>query len=224
LSFHAYFHVSDIYEILNVGSALGRGCGPLLIKRQNDTIGLENNPKILVPGIQTTANLLLQIYLVNKYFPIPIRYDKVIPLLLEKKEDLGVIIHEERFTFEKRGLEKIIDLGEFWETKTGLPIPLGCIAARRDLSEEIKLEFQESLSKSLAMAYEFPEKAKSYILENSQEKDLSVVQSHIDLYVNEYTKDLGKEGKSAIQTLYETWLELNPEQLKSKKDIFLKVS
>ncbi|MDX1957284.1 MAG: 1,4-dihydroxy-6-naphthoate synthase [Leptospiraceae bacterium] len=218
LSFHAYFHVADQYQILDVGSALGRGCGPIWITLDSTNIPVKQK-EILVPGIFTTANLLLQIYLSNQYTPIAIRYDKVIPELLVNRYESGVIIHEERFTYVKKGLKKIQDLGEFWENLTGLPIPLGCIVARRDLPPKLKDEFVKSLSQSLKLAYSFPEKTKEYILQNSQEKDLGVVESHIQLYVNEYTQSLGEEGKKAIERLYLEWLKNNPSQ-KRVDDIF----
>jgi 1,4-dihydroxy-6-naphthoate synthase len=208
LSFHAYFHVSDKYQLLNSGSALGRGCGPLLIKKKGKDISKSKGNKILVPGILTTANLLLNVYKGKDFQAIPVRYDLIIPKLLNDEFDLGVIIHEERFTYEARGLEKIIDLGDFWEGLTSAPIPLGCIAIKKDIKDSLKKEFDECLQRSLALAYQFPQKTKSYIIENSQDKDENVVQSHIDLYVNEFTKDLGLEGKRAIKILYNKAKEL----------------
>lgn len=122
---------------------------------------------------------------------------------MKEEYDLGVIIHEERFTYEDKGLEKVQDLGEFWEEKTGLPIPLGAIAIRRDIDDSIKTDFDLNLRKSLDMAYSNPKIPHEYILHHSQDKNLEVVQSHIDLYVNSFTKDIGEEGKKAVTKLFE---------------------
>jgi len=198
LSFFACFHVLENYILLNTGSALGRGCGPILVKKQGKKLSNANNKKILVPGLWTTANLLLNLYLQSNFEPIPVRYDLIINKLLNEEYELGVIIHEERFTYEKRGLEKVQDLGEFWEEKTSLPIPLGAIAIKRNLPEEIKAEFELTLRKSLDMAYANPKIPHDYIIKHSQEKDLQVVQNHIDLYVNQYTREIGEDGKQAV--------------------------
>ncbi len=203
LSFFAYFHVIEGYALLNSGSALGRGCGPLLVKKKGKDLKKINGEKILVPGLKTTANLLLNIYLQKDFQPISLRYDLIMDKILRDEFDLGVIIHEERFTYEERGLEKVIDLGDFWESLTGKPIPLGAIAVKRSLDIDLQKEFDRSLKKSLALAYQFPEKTRNYILENSQVKDETVVKSHIDLYVNEFTKDIGDEGKDAVYALLE---------------------
>ena len=203
LSFFAYFHVMDGYTLLNSGSALGRGCGPLLVKKKGKNLKKIKGEKILVPGLKTTANLLLNVYLDKNFQPEPIRYDLIMDKILLEEFDLGVIIHEERFTYEERGLEKVIDLGDYWESLTGKAIPLGAIAIKRSIDNGLQKEFDLSLKKSLYLAYQFPEKTRKYILENSQVKDEEVVKSHIDLYVNDFTKDLGQEGKEAVSALWE---------------------
>lgn len=221
LSFHAYFHVMQNYALLNCGAALGRGCGPLLIKKKGKKINRVKGEKILVPGLKTTANLLLSLYLNGNYEPVPVRYDFVMKKLLSEEFDLGVIIHEERFTYEEAGLEKIEDLGDWWESLTGKPIPLGAIAVRRNLSPDLAIDFDRSLLKSLNLAYENPEKAKKYILDNAQAKDEKVVNSHIDLYVNEFTKDIGTEGKEAVQTLLEKAIQTGAIQQKGNLNLFI---
>lgn len=222
LSFFAFFHFINHYTLLNSGSALGHGCGPILVKKKNKKIGKLNEEKILVPGILTTANLLLQIYLKQKLNTTPIRYDLIMQKILDDEFNLGVIIHEERFTFEEKGLEKVVDLGEFWESYSNKPIPLGAIAIQKKIPNEMKIEFDNSLKKSLELGYKFPEKAKNYILENSQVKDLKIVNSHIELYVNEYTKDLGKIGKDAVLFLFEESMRQGLIQnQKNLEDIFL---
>lgn len=222
LSFFAYFHFIKNYTLLNSGSALGFGCGPILIKKKNKKIGKLQDEKILVPGLLTTANLLLQIYLKQKIDVTPIRYDLIMNKILSDEFNLGVIIHEERFTYQEKGLEKVVDLGEFWEEFSGKPIPLGAIAIQKEIDRDLKLEFDNSLKKSLELAYQFPEKTKNYILENSQVKDLKIVNSHIQLYVNEFTKDLGEKGKNSVIFLYEQAKKLNLIQTNFKEeDIFL---
>ncbi|MBK6604028.1 MAG: 1,4-dihydroxy-6-naphthoate synthase [Leptospiraceae bacterium] len=203
LSFFAYFHVIEGYLLLNSGSALGRGCGPLLVKKKGKDLQKVKGEKILVPGLKTTANLLLNVYLQKDFLPTPLRYDLIMDKILSEEFDLGVIIHEERFTYEERGLEKVVDLGDYWESLTGKPIPLGAIAVKRTTDIDLQKEFDKSLRKSLELAYQFPEKTRKYILENSQVKDEAVVKSHIDLYVNEFTADIGDEGKDAVYALLE---------------------
>ncbi|BDA80738.1 1,4-dihydroxy-6-naphtoate synthase [Leptospira kobayashii] len=203
ISFAAYFSVIDKYILLETGSALGRGCGPLVVRKKGNKTELKEGSSILVPGQLTTANLLLSLYTNGTQVSKPLRYDKIIPSLLSGEADLGVIIHEERFTYEARGLEKVIDLGEWWETYTGSPIPLGAIAIRRDIPKEDAFLFQDRLRDSLKMAYTEPKEMFDYIRENSQNKEDAVIRSHIDLYVNEYTKALGNEGHKAITSLYE---------------------
>lgn len=203
LSFFAYFHVIEGYSLLNSGSALGRGCGPLLVKKKGKDLQKVKGEKILVPGLKTTANLLLNVYLQKDFQPTALRYDLIMDKILSEEFDLGVIIHEERFTYEERGLEKVVDLGDYWESLTGKPIPLGAIAVKRTRDIDLQKEFDKSLRKSLELAYQFPEKTRNYILENSQVKDENVVKSHIDLYVNEFTKDIGDEGKDAVYALLE---------------------
>lgn len=201
LSFAAWFHVIDKYILLNSGSALGRGCGPILVKKKGKKVQL-NNSKIAIPGKYTTANLLLNLFLKGKLQPIAMRYDKIIESVVKEEFDFGVIIHEERFTYKAKGLEPVKDLGEFWESETGMPIPLGAIAIRRDIAFDLQKDFENALAKSISLAYTDVENPFHYILKHSQNKSNDIVQKHIDLYVNEFTKDLGKEGRGAINLLY----------------------
>ncbi|MCW7467354.1 menaquinone biosynthesis protein [Leptospira levettii] len=207
LSFAAFFHIIDKYILLETGSALGRGCGPLLVRKKNTNTNLENCQSLYIPGQLTTANLLLSLYTNGTHKPTALRYDEIIPKLLTEKNSLGVIIHEERFTYEERGLEKVVDLGEWWESSTGYPIPLGAIAIRRDIPREEALKFQSELQKSLKDAYQEPKEMMDYIKENSQNKEDSVIKAHINLYVNEFTKSLGKEGHDAVAYLFQRAIE-----------------
>jgi 1,4-dihydroxy-6-naphthoate synthase len=210
LSFAAYFQVADQYEILDSGAALGRGCGPLLIRRKGTDFTIGTAKSILSPGKMTTANLLLQLYSGKKSLPLLYRrYDKVIHELAKGSADLGVIIHEERFTYQDFGLEIVADLGQWWEESTTQAIPLGCIAIKRNLGKKRKEQIDQLVKKSLQMSWQDPSLAQEYILENSQNKNLKVVQSHIDLYVNEFSESLGKEGKAAILELESRYKKLS---------------
>ncbi|ABZ95829.1 Conserved hypothetical protein [Leptospira biflexa serovar Patoc strain 'Patoc 1 (Ames)'] len=203
LSFAAFFQIIDKYILLETGSALGRGCGPLLVRKKNANANLDNYKNLYIPGQLTTANLLLSLYSNGTHIPTAIRYDQIIPKLLTEENSLGVIIHEERFTYEERGLEKVVDLGEWWESSTGYPIPLGAIAIRRDIPREEALKFQKELQNSLTNAYKEPKEMMDYIRENSQNKEEAVIRAHINLYVNEFTKSLGKEGHDAVAYLFQ---------------------
>lgn len=210
LSFAAYFPVQDNYDILESGSALGRGCGPLLIRKKGSQTNLANARNILIPGRMTTANLLLHLYASSqseslKGRLIPVRYDQVIPKLDRGEGDLGVIIHEERFTYNSLGMESVADLGEWWESTTGHPIPLGCIAVHKRLGGDWKRKIDLSLKRSLEKAWNNPEIPRDYILANSQNKNIDVVESHIRLYVNNFTYALGDVGVAAISELRRRW-------------------
>lgn len=221
LSFAAYFMVMDKYILLETGSALGKGCGPLLVRKKGSSVTLGTAKKVYVPGLKTTANLLLSLFSKSTYEPTPKRYDEIIPSLLTDPSSVGVIIHEERFTFEERGLELIMDLGEEWEKDTGHLIPLGAIAIRRDIPKDAALRFQSKLRQSLEMAYGEPKDMMDYIIENSQNKDLAVIKSHIGLYVNEYTQNLGSEGHKAIELLLERAIEAGFVKSPPKLPLFL---
>jgi 1,4-dihydroxy-6-naphthoate synthase len=201
ISFAAYFSVIDKYILLETGSALGRGCGPLVVRKKGSNARLTSGQSILVPGMLTTANLLLNLYTNGSQKSTAIRYDQIIPKIISGESELGVIIHEERFTFEGHGLEKVVDLGEWWESETGYPIPLGAIAIRRDVPRQLAISFQDGLRASLDLAYKEPDAMYRYIKENSQNKEDAVIRAHIDLYVNDYTKSLGEEGHNAIEYL-----------------------
>jgi predicted solute-binding protein len=202
LSFAGYFFCADRYVLLRSGGALGRGVGPILVQKKGQPKDWVGGSTVLIPGLRTTANLLLSLYTKNNYNPIPLRYDQILPSVLAGEARYGIVIHEERFTYEKLGLEKVKDLGEFWEEETGMPIPLGAIAGLRSLEKETLMDFEKKIQKSIQTAYEFPIDAKSYIKDNSQNKEDSIIQSHIDTYVNEFSIQMGLEGMRAVQELY----------------------
>lgn len=211
LSFHAYGYVSDGYILLNSGSALGRGCGPLVISKTNPgSSNLDTTQmSVAIPGKYTTANFLFSLVYPNVRDKQELVFSEIEDAVLNENVDLGVIIHENRFTFEQRGLFKVIDLGEYWEKETQSPIPLGGIVVKRDMDKDIQLKVDRILRKSVEYAQENPGSSKEYVKALSQEMDEQVMEQHIALYVNEYSVDLGVEGRTAISTLFDKAAELN---------------
>ena len=201
LSFHALGHVLDRYQLLDAGAALGRGCGPLLItgKRQDRHI---RDWRIAIPGAYTTAALLLRLFCPDCRHLKVLRFDQIMGAIASGEVDAGVIIHESRFTYQQHGLQCVQDLGAWWEETTGLPIPLGCIAASRSLSPEVCAAISEAIQDSIAWADTHPEAGWAYIHNHARELEPEVIRSHITLYVNQFSVRLGEEGRSAIQELF----------------------
>lgn len=202
LSYAALGHLRDDYALLRSGGALGRGCGPLIVAKSGfDTERLATVP-VAVPGLWTTARALLGIYLGAPGDVMPLPFDQIMPAVQRGDVEAGVIIHEGRFTYEQFGLVNIVDLGEWWESKTGLPIPLGCIAARRSLGPEIARAVETAIRESVRFAFANPWAADAYIRRYAQEMELSVIRRHIDLYVNDFSVDIGTEGETAVLRLF----------------------
>ncbi len=203
LSFAALGHLQETYGLLRSGAALGRGCGPLIVARPGfDPDRLPSVP-IAVPGLQTTANLLLGLYLAEPPRAVPMTFDKIMPAVARGEFEAGVIIHEGRFTYSGYGLESLVDLGRWWEEETGLPIPLGGIAVRRDLGTDIARRAEAAVRDSVRFGFDHPEAAAGYIRRHAREMAGSVIQQHIDLYVNDFSLDLGKEGEAAVAALFD---------------------
>jgi len=206
LSYHAFAYLADKYQLLRSGSALGKNCGPILISKEpisNDvTLSEGEGLKIAIPGKYTTANFLLSIAFPEAKNKIEMVFSEIENAVLSGKVDAGLIIHENRFTYESKGLKKLMDLGEFWETKTGLHIPLGGIAIRKSLPAGIKLKVEQLIRKSIAYAFANPDASKEYVRCHSQELEEHVIKSHIDLYVNSYSVNLGAEGERAVRAMY----------------------
>jgi 1,4-dihydroxy-6-naphthoate synthase len=203
LSFHALAHVLDNYVLLRSGAALGRGCRPLLIARPGQEPGDLSKVKVAVPGRHTTAHLLLALHLGRPPQVAPMLFSEIMPAVARGEYDAGLIIHEGRFTYDRLGLKSLVDLGQWWEAETGLPIPLGCIAARRDLGRDLGLALEKAMAGSVAQAWADPEASKEYVLAHSQEMEAGVVDQHIGLYVNSFTRDLGAEGLRAVEYMLE---------------------
>jgi 1,4-dihydroxy-6-naphthoate synthase len=206
LSFHAFAHVSDKYVLLDAGSALGFGVGPLLISKTAYTSEeVKNQPSLSVgiPGTYTTANFLLGIAFPELQHKKELVFSAIEESLLNEELYLGVIIHENRFTYAQKGLHKVMDLGDYWEQQTGMPIPLGGIMMKRNIDVETQLTVNRLIRKSVEFAFENPEASSDFVRQHAQELDESVRKQHIDLYVNKYSVDLGDLGKKAIRVLFE---------------------
>ncbi|MEN8198510.1 MAG: 1,4-dihydroxy-6-naphthoate synthase [Thermodesulfobacteriota bacterium] len=199
LSFHALGHVLDEYCVLSAGSALGRGCGPLLVALPGFEPSSLATAKVAIPGRLTTANMLFRMYSPLTSNLVELRFDEIMAAVESGEVDAGVIIHESRFTYGEQGLICLQDLGKWWEELAGHPIPLGCIAARRSLGEERIRRIDHAIYQSIVWADAHPHQCLDYIRENAQEMDAQVMQNHIGLYVNDYSKRLGEAGMAAIE-------------------------
>jgi len=202
ISYHAYAYIADSYLLLNSGSALGFKNGPLLVSRYKIFPDEIDNVKIAIPGFHTTANLLLSIAYPGHKNKKEYLFSDIEEVVLSGEMDAGLIIHENRFTYRQKGLKKVADMGEFWETKTGMAIPLGGIVVNRKLPAEIRSKVDRIMKRSVEYAFENPKASYPFVKHHAQAMDDSVMMSHIGLYVNDFTRDLGIDGKKAIETLY----------------------
>ncbi len=206
LSFHAFAHVSDKYVLLDAGSAFGFGVGPLLISKTAYTpkeVKSQPSLSVGIPGTFTTANFLLGIAFPELQHKKELVFSAIEESLLNEELNLGVIIHENRFTYVQKGLHKVMDLGDYWEQETGMPIPLGGIVIKRNIDTETQHTVNRLIRKSVEYAFEHPEASSDFVRQHAQELDESVRKQHIDLYVNKYSIDLGDLGKKAIRVFFE---------------------
>jgi len=205
LSYHAYAYCARDYILLDAGSALGRNCGPLLISKRPIAIDEVERGQltIAIPGRYTTANLLLGLAFPAARRTTELVFSDIEAAVLDGRFDAGLIIHENRFTYAAKGLRKIVDLGEFWEGKTGAPIPLGGIVIRRSLPDEVQHAVNRVLRRSVEFAFAHRDASLPFVREHAQEMSEAVMYQHIDLYVNEYSVDLGVEGRGAVELLFE---------------------
>lgn len=223
LSFPAYFKSLNKYILLHSGSALGKGVGPLLISnKKQDTKNVEGN-SIAIPGLNTTANMLLSFAFPKAKNKISVLFSEIEDTVISGKTELGVIIHENRFTYQQKGLHKVVDLGEYWEEKMKAPIPLGGIAVRRKMNIEIQRRVDKLIRKSLEQAFANYPVITDYVKQHSQTMSEDVMRQHIELYVNNYSLDLGNDGKKAIAVLFNTWAILNSsiESGQTPRELFL---
>lgn len=203
ISFHAFAYVSKFYQLLHAGSALGNGCGPILISKDIIPSSKIEFCLIGIPGKLTTANFLLSLAFPEAATKKEIVFSAIEDALSGDQIDIGLIIHENRFTYEKKGLHKIVDLGEWWEKKYNLPIPLGGIAVKRSFDQPLKEKIDRVLKRSVEFALQNPKQTMDYVHMHAQEMDEEVMKMHIALYVNDFTVDLGQKGIEAIETMFE---------------------
>jgi 1,4-dihydroxy-6-naphthoate synthase len=205
VSYGAIPFLMDRYRILPSGGALGRGCGPLLVARPAGSPQLFSDfarKRIAIPGERTTAFMLLQLALGSRPKSVQMRFDRIVDAVANGEIDAGLIIHESRFTYRDAGLISIADLGEWWETMTLLPVPLGAILVRNDIGDDDARQLNSAIRRSLAFAREHEDAIMPFVREHAVEMSDEVMKSHIGLYVNGFTDDLGHEGREAVHALF----------------------
>ncbi len=211
LSYHAYTNCSQHYDLLTAGSALGRNCGPLLISKRALKKEDIRHLRIAIPGQWTTANFLLQFYEQDLPNTIVYLFSDIEQAISNGEVDAGVIIHENRFTYHERGFHLIQDLGQYWEEKTMNPIPLGGIVIQSDLDHNIKVDVNRLIQKSINYAWKKEGLISSFIKQYASEMDEMVMEKHIRLYVNDFSKQLGIEGKNAVRLLFQSLNKETPK-------------
>jgi 5,8-dihydroxy-2-naphthoate synthase len=201
LSFGALAGLRDRYTMLRSGGALGRGCGPLVVAREPATLAEAAAGRFAIPGRDTTAYLLLRLAAPALGDVVELRYDAILAAVASGEVDAGLIIHESRFTYADHGLAEVADLGAWWEADTGMPVPLAAICARNDVAAELRAAAEDAIRRSVEHAFAHPLDSRPYVRAHSQELSDAVCRQHIDLYVNEFTRDLGDDGMAAIDAL-----------------------
>lgn len=202
LSYSTFLHTVNQYALLHSGSALGKGVGPLLIAREPIPLSEVSKCRIAIPGFNTTANLLLSLAVPDARDKHQVIFSDIEAAVLDGRYDAGLIIHESRFTYAQKGLVKLLDLGDWWENTMNAAIPLGGIVIRRSFDGELCATVDAIIKESLAWSWDRYPQLTTFITDNAQEMQEDVMRKHIELYVNEYTTDLGDEGRSAINTLF----------------------
>ncbi len=208
LSFPAFFRASEQYVLLEAGGAMGKGVGPLLVSRDQKPYdeAAVNQARIALPGENTTAHWLFSLFYPAAPHKEFMLFSRIEEAVVNGEADLGVIIHENRFTYQQKGLHRVMDLGEAWEEKMQLPIPLGGIAIKRSLGPALRRQVQDLIRKSLAVSFAAYPSLSEYVKQHSQTMSEEVMRKHINLYVNDFTRDPGAPGKAAITALYEIYL------------------
>ena len=201
ISYHLLGYVQQDYYLLEAGSALGWGCGPLLVARKDLSLHDLKKCKIAIPGTFTTAALLFRLFCPDAQNLVPMLFSEIPNSVVQGKADAGVIIHETRFVYEEMGLTCVQDLGKWWEQESGYPIPLGGIVAKRELGRETVQQLDKAIAASVAYAYEHKDEVMGFVKEYAQETEDHVIEEHIKLYVNNFTKKLGPQGIAAVEHL-----------------------
>ncbi|MCS6928384.1 MAG: 1,4-dihydroxy-6-naphthoate synthase [Saprospiraceae bacterium] len=202
LSFHAFAHLTHQYCLLDAGSALGFGCGPLLVAKKPLSEADLNIGPVAIPGRFTTANFLFTLAYPRAQAKVEMRFSDIEEAVLRGEVVAGLIIHENRFTYAQKGLTCLVDLGAWWEQQTHLPIPLGGIVVRRDLPADVQQRLNQALRRSVEYAFEHPDEPMPYVRRYAQSLNDSVMRAHIDLYVNEFSRDLGNIGRQAVLHMF----------------------
>lgn len=203
ISFHAAMHCLKDYWLLRSGGALGRGCGPIVVARRPMRPEDLSEAAVAIPGRFTTANLLLELSGLHRGRRVEMSFEKVMPAVMAREVDAGVVIHEGRFTYADLGLHKVLDLGAWWENHTGCPLPLGCIVIRRRLGRRTAATVDRAIVESLDWAYGHPQEVWPYISAHAQEMAPAIIRRHIETFVNEFSRDVGTEGRNAVRRLLE---------------------
>ena len=219
ISFGVYLRIKDTYELLTAGSALGIGVGPLLISKKEFSNPQKEIRTVAIPGKNTTAYFLFKMFYPELNDIREIIFSDIERAVLEGEVDAGVIIHENRFTYQLKALKKVSDLGELWENKTGQPIPLGGIAIKRNLDDAIKRNVNALIRKSVEFAFANPEESSEYVAKHAQEMSEEIRKKHIQLYVNNFSIDIGEIGKNAILKFLN--IENSNEIEKQNKNLFV---
>lgn len=204
LSFHAYAYVLQNYILLRSGSALGFNCGPLLISKKTITDPQQDIKTVAIPGKMTTANFLLSLALPHLLKKVEYVFSDIENAVLNDEVDAGLIIHENRFTYADKGLKKVMDLGEYWDSMIHAPIPLGGIVIKRNLDPELQQKVNRLIRKSVEYAFANPESSMGYVREHAQAMSEIVMKQHIALYVNNFSIDLGELGMNAVKLMFDT--------------------
>lgn len=212
LSYNAFTTVTSDYQLMTSGSALGNNCGPILISKNEIDKNNLGQYSVAIPGINTTANLLLTIAYPEITNKSPTIFSEVENMVSSGITELGLIIHENRFTYQKRGLLKVQDLGEYWESNTGCPIPLGGIAVRRSMDDKMKIVLNKILANSIKFAFKNPETVQDYVSAHAQEMDINVMKSHINLYVNENSISISEKAIAGINRLFDEIRSIYPDR------------
>lgn len=210
VSIQAVRQLLDRYWLLGAGGAIGRGCGPLIVSKAPLTPDQIRHKRVAIPGRMTTANFLLRLAGLHQGDAIEMVFDQIMPAVASGQVDAGVIIHEGRFTYPSHGLQLVLDLGDWWEKTTGLPLPLGGIVVRRDLGPEVARFIEAKIRESLLYSRAHPDIAWPYIATHAQEMAPEVIRSHIDTFVNDYSLNVGKDGAEAIRYLLQAASRLDP--------------
>lgn len=203
LSFYAWLRVKKRYTLLSSGGAIGYGCGPIVISSKSLRHEDMAHCRIALPGEWTTAHLLFRLWAPEAQQRQFVPYDRIFDTLRSGQAECGVIIHESRFTFKESGFQQVVDLGAWWEEQTGLPIPLGCIAASNRLPVIVVDQVERLIQQSIQLARENPDDTLPYIRQHAQEMTADVLRAHIDMFVNEFSLNMGGKGRQAVAVLAE---------------------